>query len=108
MENALASAPSRRGLRNRIRFPKVGVPVEPEIDELELDWSQLGDHVEDLFCGHGAAKQGTSERGLTDSTRPTVAFCRCQPLASCRGVLGANVVGKAAQAAYRPWGFGAC
>eukprot|EP00439_Symbiodinium_sp_Y106_P061497 s1130_g9.t1 len=37
----------------------VGVPVEPEIDELELDWSQLGDHVEDLFCGHGAAKQAS-------------------------------------------------
>ncbi|CAE7604225.1 LIG6 [Symbiodinium sp. CCMP2592] len=37
----------------------VGVPVELELDELELDWSQLGDHVEDLFCGHGATKQAS-------------------------------------------------
>ncbi|OLP83677.1 DNA ligase [Symbiodinium microadriaticum] len=35
---------------------KVGAQVEPE---LELDWSQLGDHVEDLLCGHGAAKQAS-------------------------------------------------
>ncbi|CAE7702361.1 LIG6 [Symbiodinium sp. CCMP2456] len=35
---------------------KVGARIEPE---LELEWSQLGDHVEDLFCGHGAAKQAS-------------------------------------------------